>query len=63
MVVVPGVNVVWKFATPNVESLLMIRVASTVPTLGSDDDRLMVVSWRALAGLELESWSCTKTHP
>ncbi len=44
MVVVPGVKVVWKFATAKVESLVMTRVGSTVPTLGRLDDRLMVMS-------------------
>ena len=62
IVVVPGVNVVLNFATANVSPLLMVIVGATLPTLVSDVERLMVVSWSALAGLELESWSCTNTH-
>ena len=62
IVVVPGVNVVLNFATANVSPLLMVIVGATLPTLVSDVERLMVVSWSALAGLELESWSSTNMH-
>ena len=44
IVVVPGVNVVLNFATANVSPLLMVILGSTLPTLVSDVDRLMVVS-------------------
>lgn len=40
----------------------MVTLGSISPMLVSEDDRLIVVSWSALAGLELESWSCTNTH-
>ena len=62
IVVVPGVKVVLNLVTANVFPLLMVIVGSTFPTLICDDDRLIVVSCVALAGLELESWSSTNTH-
>jgi hypothetical protein len=60
--VVPGVKVELNLAAVNVDPVVMVIVGSTLPTLISDDDKLMVVSCRALAGLELESWSCTNMH-
>ena len=62
MVVDPGVKVESNFATANVSPERIVIVGSRVPTLVNDDDKLMVVSSIALAGLELESCSCTKTH-
>jgi len=49
------VKVEEKLATANVFPLAILIVGSTVPTLISDEDRLMVVSSSALAGLEFES--------
>ena len=56
---VPGVKVEWNLATPYVDPWFMIIVWSESPTVVSDDDRLMTVSFSALAGLERESCSCT----
>ena len=55
MVVVPGVKVDLNLAVANVAPLLMVIVGSTVPTLVSDEDKLMIVSCSALAGLLVES--------
>ena len=63
MVVVPGVKVDLNLAVANVAPLLMVIVDSTVPTLVSDEDKLMIVSCSALAGLLVESCSCTNMHP
>ena len=60
--VVPGVNVELNFAVANVDPFFMVIVGSILPTLISDDDKLIDVSDKARAGLELESWSCTNTH-
>ena len=62
MVVEPGVKVESKFATAYVSPVGIVIVGSTVPTLVSDEDKLMVVSSVALAGLEVESCSCRKMH-
>jgi hypothetical protein len=60
MVVVPGVNVEWKFAAPYVDPLGIVIEGSTVPMFVAEDERLMVVSCTALAGFPLESCNCTK---
>lgn len=41
---------------------VIVTVGSTLPTVVRDEDRLMVVSWSALAGFEFASCSCMKMH-
>jgi hypothetical protein len=58
--VVPGLNVVLKFAEANVVPLKIMIDESTVPMFMRDDERLIVVSCNALAGCPDESSNCTK---
>jgi len=62
IIVVPGLNVVLKFADAYVIPLCIIIEVSIFPTLISEDERLIVVSCTALAGRPLESCNCTKTQ-
>ena len=55
MVVEPGENVEWNLAVPYVDPLGIVRMASTVPTLIREEDRLITVSSVARAGMFLES--------
>ena len=62
IVVVPGLNVVLKFADAYVVPLRIVMAESTVPTFVSEDARLIVVSCNALAGCPAEFCNCTKMH-
>jgi hypothetical protein len=58
--VVPGVNVLEKLATAYVSPVLIVSVASTEPISVLDEDKLIAVSFVALAGKPSASCSCTK---
>ena len=62
MVVVPGLNVVWKAVEVYVEPFGIMTDGCTVPMLVREDDKPTVVSCKARVGFPLESRSWTKTQ-
>ena len=59
MVVDPGEKVEWNWAFAYVDPLGIVIAESTVPTFVKDEDRLIMVSCSARAGMFFESCSCT----
>ena len=58
----PGEKVEVKVADAKVWPFGMVIDGLTVPMFVRDDDRVIVVSWSALAGFWLESCNSTKMH-